>query len=430
MNGPIAVIGGGYAGFAAAITLADANCSVTVFEAARTVGGRARRLSLAGSSVDNGQHILLGAYRQTLALLRTVHGARSEHELLDRRRLHLEQPGVFRLATWRLPAPLHLASALLTARGLTWGERLTTVAFVRRIERHEFRCAADMSVAALLEGQPAAAVHLLWEPLCLAALNTPIASASAQVFLNVLRAAFAARAHDADLLLPRVDLSTLFPDAAAAYVASRGGTIRVGERVDALRATAGGIRVATGRGEERFSAAVIAVGPHQLSHLSADNATSAVLAQVAALAYEPICTAYLQYPRALMAAQPMLKLDNAPGQWLFDRGQLGGPQGLAAVMISSSQPCLALSQEQLARDIDAQLRRMMVDLPAPSWSKVVTERRATYACVADRARPTAGPIAPHLYLAGDYTDQEFPATLEAATRSGVAAARALLGAER
>ena len=428
----VAVIGGGYAGFAAAVTLATAGCAVTVFESARTLGGRARRVEAYRITVDNGQHILLGAYAQTLALIRTVHGAGAEPELLDRRRLRLEEPGVFRLSTPALPAPLHLAVALLLARGWSWADRQATIAFMRGLRREHFRCDSALSVGSLLSGQPAAVIRALWEPLCLAALNTPITVASAALFLNVLAAAFGARARDSDLLLPRVDLSSLFPDPAAAYVADRGGEIRKSTMVNGLAARADGVTLRIGYGEERFDAAVLAVGPHQLTHLlfdgGGDPRASQALNQVAAFAYEPIVTAYLKYSTPLELAHPMQKLDGAPGQWVFDRGQLEGPKGLAAVVISTDLPSTRIGHNALARSIDAQLHRLQPSLPAPTWTQVIAERRATYACIAGLARPAPGKIAPRLWLAGDYTDAEFPATLEAATRSGVAAAQALLRA--
>ena len=428
----VAVIGGGYAGFAAAVTLATAGCAVTVFESARTLGGRARRVEAYRITVDNGQHILLGAYAQTLALIRTVHGAGAEPELLDRRRLRLEEPGVFRLSTPALPAPLHLAVALLLARGWSWADRQATIAFMRGLRREHFRCDSALSVGSLLSGQPAAVIRALWEPLCLAALNTPITVASAALFLNVLAAAFGARARDSDLLLPRVDLSSLFPDPAAAYVADRGGEIRKSTMVNGLAARADGVTLRIGYGEERFDAAVLAVGPHQLTHLlfdgGGDPRASQALNQVAAFAYEPIVTAYLKYSTPLELAHPMQKLDGAPGQWVFDRGQLDGPKGLAAVVISTDLPSTRIGHNALARSIDAQLHRLQPSLPAPTWMQVIAERRATYACIAGLARPAPGKIAPRLWLAGDYTDAEFPATLEAATRSGVAAAQALLRA--
>jgi len=428
----VAVIGGGYAGFAAAVTLARAGCAVTVFESARTLGGRARRVEAYRITVDNGQHILLGAYAQTLALIRTVHGAGAEPELLDRRRLRLEEPGVFRLSTPALPAPLHLAVALLLARGWSWADRQATIAFMRGLRREHFRCDSALSVGSLLGGQPPAVIRALWEPLCLAALNTPITVASAALFLNVLAAAFGARARDSDLLLPRVDLSSLFPDPAAAYVADRGGEIRKSTMVNGLAARADGVTLRIGYGEERFDAAVLAVGPHQLTHLlfdgGGDPRASQALNQVAAFAYEPIVTAYLKYSTPLELAHPMQKLDGAPGQWVFDRGQLDGPKGLAAVVISTDLPSARIGNNALARSIDAQLHRLRPSLPAPTWMQVIAERRATYACIAGLARPAPGKIAPRLWLAGDYTDPEFPATLEAATRSGVAAARDLLQA--
>ncbi len=426
----IAVIGGGYAGFAAAVTLAASGRQVTVFEAAQTLGGRARRLEAYDIIVDNGQHVLLGAYTQTLALLRTVHGRGAERDLFERRRLCLDEPGVFRLATPPLPAPWHLAAGLSTARGLTGRERRATLAFVRRLRRDRFRCAPALTVAQLLDGQPAAAIRHLWEPLCIAALNTPIVAASAQIFLNLLTAAFGSSANDSDVLLPRVDLSSLFPDAAAAYVVDRGGSIRKGATVTGVAARGDGIVLRSSYTDEEFAAAVIAVAPHQLGHLLSGGRESPAAAHACAcvdrFAYEPIVTAYLKYERPLALPQAMQKLDGAPGQWLFDRGQLDGPAGLAAVVISTEQPGERQDQATLARAIDAQLRRTIPTLPPPTWLKVVAERRATYACRAGLERPAPGAIASRLYLAGDYTDPELPATLEAATRSGVAAARQLL----
>jgi squalene-associated FAD-dependent desaturase len=432
-SGRIAVVGGGWTGLAAAVTLAGAGRAVTVFEGAPALGGRARRVELRQAVVDNGQHILLGAYEQTLALLRTVHGARPEGDLLERCRLHLEEPGVFRLRVPPLPAPWHALTALLAMRGPTRRERLATVAFARRLRRSRFRCSAQLSVAAVLADQPQKVVNALWGPLCLSTLNTPPKRASAQIFLNLLRRAFAARALACDLLLPRVDLSALFPDAAARYVAARGGEIRLGRRVAGLAVLADGIGLTNNGAEEHFAAALVAVGPHQLSGLlgevsTVNRAASLAAAQVARFAYEPIVTAYLAYPRPLTLAPPMLKLDGHPAQWVFDRGRLGGLPGLAAAVISADAAAASLEHAELVRAIDAQLRRTIPDLPPPAWSQVIAEQRATFACTPGLERPAAGAIAPRLYLAGDYTDTELPATLEAAARSGVAAARRMLAA--
>ena len=429
----VAVIGGGYAGFAAAVTLATAGRAVTVFEAARTLGGRARRVEAYSVTVDNGQHILLGAYAQTLALIRTVHGAGADHELLDRRRLCLNEPGVFRLSTSGLPAPLNLARcAALRARvvvGRSAGydrvrAQSSTRAFPLRWRAHR-RLAARRATGGCHPRSVGAALPRGVE-------HVDRDGVRDACFSTFLPRRFGAHARDSDLLLPRVDLSSLFPDPAAAYVADRGGEIRKSAMVNGIAARADGVILRIGYSEEQFDAVVLAVAPHQLPHLlfngESDPRATLALAQVAAFAYEPIVTAYLQYSTPLELEHPMQKLDGAPGQWVFDRGQLDGPPGLAAVVISTDLPSVRTGHDALARSIDAQLRRVLPSLQAPTWMQVIAERRATYACTAGLARPAPGMIAPRLSLAGDYTDPQFPATLEAATRSGVAAAQALLQA--
>ncbi len=97
-----------------------------------------------------------------------------------------------------------------------------------------------------------------------------------------------------------------------------------------------------------------------------------------------------------------------------------------AVVISTNGPHDTLDRDALASEADAQLRRLARQWPLPVWSRVIAERRATYACTPGLVRPTHRHVAPNLYLAGDYTDPDLPATLEAATRTGIAAARALL----
>ena len=417
---------------AAAVELARAGQKVVVFEAAKELGGRARLVRAHTHAIDNGQHILLGAYAQTLELLRVVHGDECEARLLLRRPLHLEQPGCFRFSAPRLPAPFHLAVALARARGLTLSARIATVAFMHRLQRGGYRCAASLTAGDLLAGQPEAAVRLLWNPLCLAALNTPVNRASAQIFLNVLQAAFANNARDSDLLLPIVDLSTLFPQAAADWLRARGSEVGTGQRASHVMLSPSGVRLQVGGVERDFGAAIIAVGPHQYSRLFAPayvqdrGAIGDVLSKLAHFAYEPISTVYLRYRRALSLPQAMLKLDDAPGQWVFDRGQLGGLQGLAAVVISTGLAPDMRQHLELTRAVAAQLARFWPGLPTPEWTQVITEQRASYACVPALDRPSPGRLADGLYLAGDYTDPEFPATLEAATRSGVRAARAAL----
>jgi squalene-associated FAD-dependent desaturase len=336
-----------------------------------------------------------------------------------------------------LPAPLNLVCGMLAARGLALSERLALIAEFRRLQRAGFRTPPAQTVAQCFAGTPLRAYAAVWEPLCISALNTPPETASAQVFANVLRLALAGPARGSDFLVPATDLATLFPDPAARLVKRHGGTVRTGVAVRSVSRDGRGVALNLDGRDETFDAAIIAVAPHQLAAaigdgVHADDAWRQPLAQVAALSWESITTIYLAYADAISLPLPIMRLDDAPGQWVFDRTSAlppsapEGARGLVAVVISTSGPHDAQEQSALAAQADAQLRRLAGHWPLPVWSRVIAERRATYACSPGAVRPSAGRVLPGVYLAGDYTDAELPATLEAATRTGVAAARAFL----
>ncbi len=426
MTGParrVAVIGGGWAGMAAAVTLAQRGAASTVFEAGQILGGRARRTVLDGIALDNGQHILIGAYRETLRLMREV-GLAPDAALL-RMPLALEIAGRFRLRTWRLPAPLHVAAGLLFAEGLALADRLNVARFMRAMRARGYRLAADMPMPELLadQRQLGAPTDLLWEPLCVAALNTPLAAASAQVFLNVLRDSLGADREASDLLLPRADLSALFPEPAAHYVEARGGRVLRGQRVAVISAGAHGMEV----GGEMYAAAIVACAPqHAAQLLEASRLLPETRAILAGLTFEPIYTCYLQYAADVTLPGPMLGLKGGLLQWAFDRGALGGPRGLIAAVVSARGEHEELLHGAFAQTAHRELARVVPNLPPPVWSRVIAERRATFSCVPRLARPDHATAVRGLFLAGDYTASDYPATLEGAVRSGVAAARLAL----
>ena len=434
----IATLGAGWAGAAAAVTLARFGHAVTVFEAAEVPGGRARRVMRDGLPLDNGQHLLLGAYTQTRNLLAAVHGGDGERGLLARRPLEIAtaRPDAFALRARRLPAPLGLLGGLLGARGLSWRERVGTAAWFARLRAAGFRAAPHTTVSALCASGPAAAAALLWHPLCIAALNTAPERACAQVFANVLGEALAAGRDASDFLLPCTDLSALFPEPALRFVAAQGGEVRL--RTPARIAHLGddAVTLAAGGSKHAFDAVVVAVAPHQLeAAVGTHPAFAPATAAARSLDYEPIATAWLGYRSRVTLSAPMLRLDDAPGQWLFERpdvlARAAAPATqaplahLLAVVVSASGPHEALGAAGLATACDAQLRKLGLVLPPLAWSQTIVEKRATYACTPGRARPASAGVHPRVALAGDWLDGELPATLEAATRSGVAAAFAL-----
>jgi squalene-associated FAD-dependent desaturase len=413
---------------AVAVELSAAGVPVTVFEAARTLGGRARRVEVEGVSLDNGLHILSGAYRETLRLIELAGGAGAVARTLLRRPLELAMGDIFHLRAPRLPAPLHLAAALLRARGLRWPDRLAAVRMMQALRADRYAPPSELTVSALLDHhrQPPTLRRFLWEPLCTAALNTPPQTASAQVFAAVLRDSLDGARADSDLLLPRVDFSALFPEPAARFVTARGGTVRQGCAVTRVSPSDAGFEVEAGL-TQRFDAVVCALPPFRVAQIAgALPGLAPALRAIAALRYEPIWSIYLQYDPNVRLPAPMFGLERGLGHWAFDRGALLGQHGLIGVVISAGGAHEALGQDAVTRQVHATLREHVPALGEPRWSRVIAEKRATFACTPGLERPPQITASPGFYLAGDYTASDYPATLEAAVRSGVACARAVL----
>lgn len=416
----VAVIGGGWAGCAAALTLAEAGVNVTLYEASRTLGGRARAVELEGHPLDNGQHILLGAYEQTLQLIQRMHPA-SMHEGVWRLPLTLNQPPDFSMACPRLPAPLHLLAGLLGAQGLSWREKLAAARWAHTL-LHGTSSLDRLTVSQLTQTQPEKLNRLLWHPLCISALNTPPEIASAIVFRDVIRGAFDRHTHHSDLLLPRHDLTALFPAPAVARLVELGGTMHLSSRVTMLTATPDAITLATRDGTNRHSHAIIAVAPQHLPVLAAQVTELEMIGHaVAQYRYQPIATGYVQYDADFQLDKPLFALANGPAQFVFDRGQSHGQAGLMAFVASAAGN---LSPDWLDQ-AEAQLKRI-AQPGTLCWRKSIVEKQATYACVPDMARPPVRTAHPRIFLAGDYTVGPYPATLESATQSGVQSAGALL----
>ena len=340
---------------AAAVELARRNIPVIVFETARTLGGRARRVEINGVPLDNGLHILIGAYRETLRLIELTRRPQEASGLVRMPLEFIVHPH-FHLRAPRLPAPLHLAAALICARGLDLAARMKAAAFIAAMRRQSFRLETDISVEHLLASyrQPPAVTRYLWNPLCISALNTQPREASAQILLNVLRDTFNGTRSDSDLLLPTTDFSALFPERAAAFLTAHGGSVQLGVTVEAVHRRAAGFKLP---GDDRpFSHVILAVSPHRLGALIAPHAELAEINMlVQAFSYQPIYSVFLQYAPGTRLPFRMGGIEATYSQWLFDRGRLSGQDGLIGVVISASGAHQELEQDELARRVHAEL---------------------------------------------------------------------------
>lgn len=429
---PVVIAGGGWAGLAAALELTAHAIPVKLYESAPQLGGRARNAPFGGLTVDNGQHLLIGAYHETLRLLAMIGAV--ESDVLQRSRLRLmvvEGEEALVMQAPPLPAPLHLAWAQLTAEGLSATERLKALRMSLRLTLSGFSLREDISVAALLQrhGQDETITRRFWEPLCLATLNTPIERASAQLFLRVLKDSFTRRRHDADLLIPREPLGDIFPQRAADYIQGYGHAVETGRRVEALHIESGRLKgVSVCAAQQPCRDLIIATAPHAAARLLQGHNELAPLQQrIKELGSQPITTLYLQYPPEHRLEEPMVGMSGTVAQWLFDRRVCDQP-GLIAVVVSAEGKHDKWDNGTLTTHLISELRRQFPHWPEPLQSRVIREKRATFECtvgVESRRPGNTTPVA-GLWLAGDYTDTGYPATLEGAVRSGVECAHRIV----
>ena len=480
-----AVVGAGWAGLAAALRLRELGWETTLFEAGREPGGRARSVDSAtlGMRIDNGQHILLGAYTETLALMREL-GIDPEQRL-QRLGLGLRSAdGRYRLQAWpRLPRPLHLLAGIATARGLGWPDRCALAALMRRLQRQLWQTPPAATVEQWLraECQSDRLMRRFWRPLCLAALNTAPQEACAQLLAHVLRDSLGGPRSASDMLLPRTGLSELWPADAAALLDIRYGhavrrlawfpthveldgmafdaailasNVPVAQRL--LRQcpsdAAGGLPAGRALRDARAPGSTVPGGTDSTAGTprcaAAERTLSgaAFLDELDAFDYRPIATLTLRLARPWNLPWPMLMLEDDPardwhGQWLFERppprpgiaAAPGMPDGAgspdappaATVVVSDARTAAQLSRTDLAAGIQAQLRAQSAALPPMPEviaSELLVDKRATFAAVPGLARPGNATPWPRIWVAGDWTDTGYPAVLEGAVRSGRRAA--------
>jgi squalene-associated FAD-dependent desaturase len=416
----IAVVGGGWAGLAAAVEAVERGARVTLFEMAAQLGGRARKVEIGDLALDNGQHILIGAYTRTLATMRRV-GADPE-TVLQRLPLALVGPDGRGLVMPGGPAHAAFARAVCARAGWRWRDRCSVLAAAARWRLQGFRCAPQATVETLCTGLTPAVRRELIEPLCVAALNTPAAEASARVFLRVLRDALFAGPGSADLLLPRRDLSALLPDPAAAWLRSRGADLRLSRRTMSIGRAGAGWQV----DGENFDAIALATTAVEAARLARPIAASWAEA-AEALPHQPIVTVYLHAAQARLA-HPMIALPSdtrsAPAQFVFDLGRLRGQQGLLACVVSGAEAWVERGTDVTAQAALDQAKAALALRGPARVLHALTEKRATFACRPGLRRPGRS-IAPGLLAAGDYVEGPYPATLEGAVRSGIEAIESL-----
>jgi hydroxysqualene dehydroxylase len=434
------VIGGGCAGFAAATALVESGARVLVLEARPGLGGRATAFTdpATGERVDNGQHILMGCYAETLAFLDRIGAADRvswqsglKLSMIDRRGHHSV------LALPALPSPLHFLAGILAWDALSWGERLSVLRIGSTIMQSASAFAATplrrdrpgVSVRAWLEqnGQAPRLCELFWEPLALAALNQSIDQAEASHFIRVLERVFGPDPAAAALVLPAVPLDELYAEPARAWLGDRGSDVRINApaKVVIEGRRIRGVRV---RDEVIEAPLVISTVPWHSFHALFDQVPAGLeqtIANATALASLPIVTVNLWFDEAVMQ-EPLVGLPGRTFQWVFDRRAIiGGEASHLSLVSSGAEAIVAQTNEALTAIALGEVRDA---LPAARSAKLrksltVREKRSTFSLAPD-APPRPGTLTSveGFLLAGDWIDTGLPATIESAVMSGHQAA--------
>ncbi len=433
------VIGGGVAGFSAATALAAAGARVLVLEARPALGGRATafRDPATGERVDNGQHILMGCYDETLAFLNRIGTA---HLLKWQAGLALNsidaQGHETTLKLPPVPSPLHLLGGVLAWQALGWGERLSILRVGAAVGPGSAARARGRreTVRQWLtrHGQAPRLCDLFWEPLALAALNQSIDQAAAAYFVGVLERMFGPDPAAAAILLPAVPLDDLYAEPSRAWLASRGSEVRVNAPatvdIDGNRVT--GVRV---KGEHLAAAAVLSTVPwHGFAALFATPPAGmeTTIANASALGSLPIVTVNLWFDRPVMH-EPLVGLPKRSFQWVFDRRAIvGGATSHLSLISSGAGAIVALANDELIALALSEVRAALPEARAAVLKKglAVREKRSTFSLAPDAPpRPPTRTSVEGLFLAGDWVDTGLPATIESAALSGHLAARHVLG---
>jgi len=449
----VAIIGGGYAGMAAAVSLVDAGIqNVTVYEAGPVLGGRARRIPGGNGDDDNGQHLCLGAYTALLKLMAHI-GADSDRlfyrsplrlifgssgKKLAGQRSHAHSPFSVRSVSY-LPAPINLIAAILTTQGVSFEARWKTLMALHQLRQLSFLCLPGQTVAALLDqlGIRGTIRTYFWESLCLAALNTRPEIACAQTFLNILQDIADGPRQASDLLIPRVDLSALFPEPAARYIEARGAEIYTGCAIKTLLPAGKLVQVSGVRHQRLYHHVILATPPRSSAALLKGwpEIFRPLRDQLLSLPHERIATLTLDYASTPVRLPfPMMGVTHSPVEWIFDRTQLMAGKnkphlkksGRIACVISAPPEAHSLNKDTLTEAGHAAVQAITGTLPFPTSSRLVVEKFATLSCRPLLARPEPNTPDPRLILAGDYLRSRYPSTLETAVRSGLEAARITL----
>jgi squalene-associated FAD-dependent desaturase len=379
--------------------------------------------------VDNGQHLMLGCYRETFAFLDTI-GARDRVRVqaslrvpmvdLDGRATTLSCPV--------LPSPLHLLGGLVEWEALGWLDRLSAVRMAVALVKGA-RPAETVEQWLIRNGQTPRLREMLWDPLAIAALNQEPTHAAAPPFARVVSEMLAAGATGTSIATPAVPLHEMYAEPARRWLEARGSKVVTGARACVRLQNGVAAAVRTSRSEQRAGAVVVAVPWHALP-AAFDGDTAPLLPVLDAASRtppSPIVTVNV-WLEGRAFEEPLIGLPGRMVQWVFDKRTILGRHATHLSLVSSAAaPLESLSNAAIVDRAVAEVRQAIPEIRSSVIvrANVVRERRATFSLApGEPPRPAVRTPIGGLFLAGDWIDTGLPGTIESAVRSGHMAAEA------
>ena len=455
------VIGGGLAGLAAGVALADAGCRVRLFEQRPYLGGRATSYALPnGEHVDNCQHVTLGCCTNLEDFYKRV-GSAGKIKFFDRLFFLDPQGRTGVMQSGWLPAPAHMTGSFLSFAPLSLKDKLSiaralaAILFAGGQPKDAYASAEPISMLAWLHRhkQTPRAIERFWRVVLVSALDEELDRTDARFGIDVFWKAFLKNSVGYRMGVPSVPLAELY-DGCRVAIEKKGGEVILRSPVRSLRFVNGALVAALfdGGREESADAFVLAVPQDKLSELLPEEirAANPTLAHLERFKVSPITGVHFWFDREV-TKEPFITLLDTQTQWIFNKTLLYGsnadsslsveaqhaaPQSptnsvqYLQLVISASYDLLRKSREEI---IDLCLKEVRQALPAARAAQlvkatVIKEASATFSPEpgVDRWRPAQQTNTPRLFLAGDWTATGWPATMEGAVRSGYLAAEAVL----
>ena len=443
------VIGGGLAGLAASVALAEAGWRVRLFEQRPFLGGRAASYVLPdGEHIDNCQHVTFGCCTNLEDFYRRV-GSGDKIKFFDRLVLLDPQGRRGEMHAGILPAPFHMTGSFLTFSPLALKDKLAIArAFYSILQSGGHPPDVDepggISMLEWLRRrkQTPAAISRFWRVVLVSALSEELDHIDARYGIDVFWKAVLSNKTGYRMGVPAVALGELYEGCRAA-IEKKGGEVTFRSPLRGLRIENGELLAALfdGDREESANAYILALPHVALSELLPENLKrpDTTLGNLDKIIDASITGVHLWFDRQVMT-EPFLTLLDTTTQWIFNKTALyAGANGAAPtsgkgqylqLVISASHDLLLKPRQEI---VDLCLKEVRHALPAAREANllkasVVKEAAATFSPQpgVDRWRPMQQTSIGGLFLAGDWTATGWPATMEGAVRSGYLAAEAVL----